>query len=186
MAELVFYRHKFGKFLDHVVAWLSFGKYSHVEFRLPPSTMSRGVCMSLSWRDGGVRAKYIDVADGKWQRYQINPEHLSMMTQLSIAEWFDKFRESKVEYDTLGVLLAPYTWWSNKILRRDKWFCSELCSFICRRFGIYVFPTTLLSPNKMERICRAHPEIFTPLDDDAPSENATIQAIKELGWKPKH
>lgn len=175
MAEIVFYKHKHGKFLDHLVAWLSRGPYSHVEFKLADGPYIIGPCISASFRDGGFRCKHIDLDSGKWKRYRINDAAIKQDSlaqarakgsqswwELAIAEW--ALTQAGLKYDTLGVLLVPFTWWKNKRFRLTCWFCSEVASYICRKWKIFPVPTTQISPNGLERICRAHPEVFEPLN----------------------
>jgi hypothetical protein len=169
MAELVFYRHKHGRLLDHLIGWLTWGKHSHVEFVLSPSPkdsrrdgLQLGV--SSSWRDGGVRDKRLALGSGKWTRYRISTAAMSIQVELRIAEWFVRQRGKK--YDTLGVAMTPFTWWKRKVFRKSRWFCSEICSYVCKNWGAYNFPTTQLSPNRMERICAANPDVFILLSDN--------------------
>ncbi len=158
MAEIIFYRHKHGKLLDHTIGWLTWGQYSHVEFKLTDGPNARGPCISSSWRDGGVRWKHIDLDSGKWTRYHINPKVLPMEKELAIGEW--ALTQKGRKYDTLGVLMVPFTWWKKKLFRLARWFCSELVSYICIRWKVFSFPTCQLSPSRLERLCRAHPEVF--------------------------
>jgi hypothetical protein len=158
MAELIFYKHKHGRLLDRLIGWLTFGDYSHVEFKLTDGPTAPGPCLSSSWRDGGVRGKVVDLGSGKWRRYLISPQELSLCDELEISEWFRE--QEGLKYDTLGVLLVAFTWWSKKLLRRKRWFCSEICSYICKRWRIFNFPTTQISPSRLERICRHNPMVF--------------------------
>lgn len=161
MAEIAFYQHKYGTFLDHAISYLTVGRCSHVEFKLTDGAYSKGPCISSSFRDGGVRHKMLDLSSGKWIRYRINPDILTIDRELDIAEWFS--HERGKQYDLLGVFMVPFTFWKKKLFRRGQWFCSEIVSHICCRWGIHRFSTTQLSPNRMERICREHPEVFEPL-----------------------
>lgn len=164
MAEIVFYRAKYGGPLDKTIAWLTWGEYSHVEFQLTKSPTGAHPCLSSSWRDGGVRWKRIDVTTGKWTRYMICPHYLAYPeTELEIAEWM--LTQENKKYDTLGVLLVPFTFWKNKLFRRARWFCSEICAHICREWKIFPFCTTQLSPSRMERICAANPKVFIRIPD---------------------
>jgi hypothetical protein len=165
MAELVFYRYKKGRIRDWLIAWVTWGKYSHAEVKLTDGPGAAGPCITGSFVDGGVRWKHIDLKSGRWQRYKINPEVVLYVDELTAAEWVECRKGQR--YDMLGMLLVPFTWWSKKLFRRNRWFCSELSAALCRQMGLDCFPTTQISPNRMERICRRHPEIFTPLPDDA-------------------
>jgi hypothetical protein len=161
MAELAFYQHKHGNLVDHSIGWATMGKYSHVELKLTDTPFSPGPCISSSFRDGGARHKMIDLASGKWTRYRINPDILTLQRELEIAEWFCTQRGLK--YDLLGVFAVPFTFWKHKLFRKQRWFCSEITTHICCRWGIHKFPTTQLSPSRQERIVREHPEVFEPV-----------------------
>ena len=69
---------------------LKYIPYSHAELVI------NGICYSSSSRDGGVRSKYIDYTEGKWDIYEIT---------IDIEYALDWFNENKgKKYDWAGIL----------------------------------------------------------------------------------
>lgn len=90
-------------------------KYSHCELVI------NGVCYSSSYRDGGVRAKFIDLNSGKWDLLPVDGDE-----KLAIARFAaDKGKR----YDWLGMLrVCPLLRW---LPRNDsKRFCSEMVAWM--------------------------------------------------------
>lgn len=147
---LAFYKGR-ARFLDRLIQWWTASRFSHVEMFEAPGTPkeaeararlfnNRGlrmalspVCISASWRDGGVRAVAIDLDPARWE--------------LVAAPWADAARavgaarrQIGKPYDLPGLVRT-------QILRIDRerdfkaaWFCSELVGFatmISSRFWMH-------------------------------------------------
>ena len=92
----------------HAVCWWTGDIHSHCEMVI------KGVCYSSSNRDGGVRAKVIDLTTGRWDFYLVDGDEDEALA------WFKLHMGQG--YDWLGpcrfvLPLLPH------FLRR--WFCSE-------------------------------------------------------------
>ena len=112
MLEVAFYKGKHRLF-DRAVQWWTRGPYSHTEVILE-RTEAAAYCVSSSWRDGGVRGKWIVLDPKRWDIVQTDgdPE--------AARQWLLKHVGKK--YDLLG--LFGFVWRA----RRDnphRWFCSE-------------------------------------------------------------
>lgn len=112
------------RFSDWLTRKLTKGIYSHCEIVVEREEMIGNYdsdiiydCYSSSIRDGGVRKKYIDVTDKKWDLVE-----LKGVTEKQIKEYFEKTKGAK--YDWLGaigvVFGIPHA--------RSKFFCSEWCA----------------------------------------------------------
>lgn len=98
--------------LTHVATCAAtLSRYSHCELVI------EGICYSASARDGGVRAKRIDLNSGRWDVIEINGDDAFAL------EWFRS--HIGAEYDWTGALRFLFP-----ILRhrRGLWFCSEACA----------------------------------------------------------
>lgn len=84
-------------------------RYSHCELVI------QGVCYSASARDGGVRAKQIDLRSGHWDVLPV----LGADADAALA-WFEAHRGQP--YDWVGVLRFALPFLPQ---RQGKWFCSE-------------------------------------------------------------
>lgn len=113
--QLAFYRGPATKPWDRfrhwcVRAWTN-SKWSHVELVID------GICHSSSPRDGGVRAKVIDLRSGKWDVIDIQADTARAL------QWF-KDHDGQ-DYDWAGIArfvlpLLPHN--------DDQWFCFESVS----------------------------------------------------------
>lgn len=81
-----------GNFYDKLIRAVTFSKYSHCELVI------NELCYSSSPRDGGVRVKYINLHDGKWDLFPINGD------DQKAREWFIKNVGKK--YDWLGAVTS--------------------------------------------------------------------------------
>lgn len=97
-----------GNFYDLLTRLVTFSKYSHCELVID------GVCYSSSPRDGGVRAKIIDLQDGQWDTYSIKGDKVKALS------WFNN-HDGK-SYDWMGTIKSVIPLFVN---HKDKWFCSE-------------------------------------------------------------
>lgn len=112
MVRLAFYKGA-GTVGNALVRTWTRSRYSHCELVID------GMCYSSSVRDGGVRAKRIDLDSGHWDIVDL--------------PWADK--AAALEYWAL-TKSQPYDWWgligSQVLNRRSDWggaaFCSEWCA----------------------------------------------------------
>ena len=98
-------KNKLGRLLVCIGTW---SKYSHCELVI------NGMCYSASARDGGVRAKLIDLASGHWDVVDVPGDAMRALM------WFQAHQGQP--YDWLGVLRFALP-----VLRQrpGEWFCSE-------------------------------------------------------------
>lgn len=110
--RLAFYRGRpkgLAGLFDALVRWWTRGAYSHVEL-----VLGDGTCWSSSSRDGGVRAKAIDLASGNWDLVAITGD------EAAAQAWFAA--HAGAGYDYLG--LFGFVWRPGTGDNR-RWFCSE-------------------------------------------------------------
>lgn len=113
--QLAFYKARRGGWkglFDRAVRWWTSGPYSHVEL-----VLADGTCWSSSNRDGGVRAKWINLTPRHWDILPVAGDERAALA------FFEQHQGAK--YDFLGLfgfILRPY--------RGDtrRWFCSEICA----------------------------------------------------------
>lgn len=99
--------------LSHkLTCWFTGSLYSHVELVID------GMAYSSSARDGGVRAKQLDLTTGRWDVIDI--EMVDPLAESDALEWFIERLGEK--YDWAGVLrfVLPFV-----PQRSNQWFCSE-------------------------------------------------------------
>lgn len=114
MIHLALYKGPADDWLHKLGHWIvcigTLSRYSHVELVVD------GVCYSSSSRDGGVRAKVIDLYSGHWDVFPVDGD------AERAKAWFIAHMGQK--YDWLGVLrFVPGLKWLPR--RKDEWFCSE-------------------------------------------------------------
>lgn len=112
MVRLALYKGK-GTIGNALIRWWTRSPYSHCELVVGAR------CYSSSIRDGGVRAKVIDLDSGNWNVIDLPHVNPIAITQL-FAEtkgagygWLDLF--------TQQVLHTPFE-------DRSRWYCSEWCA----------------------------------------------------------
>jgi hypothetical protein len=91
--------------------------YSHCELVFgQPNMHGSSLCASSSARDGGVRFKWINLKDGKWDVYD-----LPGFDEKTAKAWF--YDRQGLKYDYLGLLwfVLPIRKFNNP----RRWFCSE-------------------------------------------------------------
>lgn len=132
--QLAMYRGPARGFLHKLSHWgiclYTLSRWSHCEIVID------GVCYSSSARDGGIRAKAINLHDGKWDVF-----YLDGVSKDDVLEWFNK--NMGKPYDWFGVarFVLPFL-----RQRPDEWFCSEACAeAIGVRDGCGMSPDDLFS-----------------------------------------
>lgn len=102
------------RFFDRLVCLIDGSEYSHAELVVEYNPAGLSLCRSSSYRDGGVREKYINLQSGHWVVIQIQGNR-------GFANyWFQKSKGSK--YDWLGLGRTVFKWFPNY---RDRFFCTE-------------------------------------------------------------
>lgn len=119
MIELAFYKGQ-GRLFDRLVRWWTRGPYSHCEVVTHRSSSGVAWCISSSWRDGGVRGKWIELDPAKWDVLAV-PGVDSAVAHLWLA------RHAGAGYDIAGLL--GFVWRPVRSAHR-LWFCSETCADI--------------------------------------------------------
>lgn len=126
MIRLAFYKAQKGKWWDKLIAARTGSEYSHVELALPS-----GTCWSASPREGCVRGKLIDLADGKWDVIGVR---LRPDSRIGRTEQFCLDHEG-ARYDWPGVIaigLSPLP----GMQIPQWWFCSEFVAAALRDGGV--------------------------------------------------
>jgi hypothetical protein len=99
--------------LSHaLIKWWFKSPYSHSELVIG------GVCWTASYRDGGVRAKVIDLHDGKWDLFPV-PAHKRDAALAFLQQ------EKGKPYDQAGVVSYVLRFVKHN---PNKWFCFEICA----------------------------------------------------------
>lgn len=119
------------------------------------------LCISSSSRDGGVRAKYIDLDSGSWELTQLDA--LSPIQCQVIRDWCDAQMGKK--YDWTGILLGSLThlFSFSKFFQRlfnvtgipdqdsSKYFCSEFTATALNQIlPNQQFATTWITPQQLK------------------------------------
>jgi len=114
------------------------GSYSHCEIEF-----SDGWAFSSSGRDGGVRFKKLQYTRNYviyWDRIDI-----TVSNEEELRSWAIEQLDAK--YDWLGII---GTCLGCPLESRFRWFCSEICSTICKAAGLYS-GSTLITPSELYR-----------------------------------
>ena len=99
------------KLFDWLVCWWTNSPYSHCELVI------HDICYSSSARDGGVRAKKIDLDSGHWNVFEITGDKQAALS------WFKDHDGDKYDVAGLFGFVLPV-----KTNNRSRWFCSEACA----------------------------------------------------------
>lgn len=112
--EVCFYKASAGTWFDKLIAWVSKGKYSHVELVFDNN---QSFSSSVRW-PSGVRFKSIDYDEAKWDIFTLVVSDESYDKALAFAN-----SQTGKGYDILGVLFII-----DRGIRenKNKWFCSEV------------------------------------------------------------
>lgn len=113
MVKIAFYKNKSHLF-NKLVSWYTRGKYSHCEIIVGETQAGESVCYSSSFRDHGVRKKYIILDPNVWDVVTIDYDP-------KIAQdWFDQ--RIGYKYDVLGLVGFLFRRLDGE---KRKYFCSE-------------------------------------------------------------
>lgn len=111
--KVAFYKGK-DSWIDRFIAWYCRGEYSHCELVMTMLDDSKGVCLSSSMQDGGVRIKAIN----------FNPDHWDLVTVSVDLDRLNRWIQENLgmKYDRRGLF--------GFVLRRipekkKRWYCSE-------------------------------------------------------------
>lgn len=94
------------------------GRFSHGEWLAP-----NGLCYSSSFRDGGVRHKYVDVRSGRWVLYTVPATQAEIDAHY---QWFFDHRDDKYDVASLAGFVLPW-----RVSDSKRVFCTE-CHAACR------------------------------------------------------
>lgn len=100
--------HKVTHYITRLFTW---SKYSHAELVID------GVCYSSSARDGGVRAKVIDVHGARWDVFELD---LPIEVAESARLWFELHEEDLYDYRNLIRYVFPGVGHN-----KNQWVCYE-------------------------------------------------------------
>lgn len=102
-----------GDLFDTLIRLRTGSIYSHCELVI------NGCCYSSSPRDGGVRAKQIDLDSGNWDLIEIDDRRAGL-----VLSFFELTQGAK--YDWTGAVIGRGL--GVRIESRSRWFCSEWCA----------------------------------------------------------
>lgn len=140
MYKLAFYKAEYGDWKEKILAFLTGGPFSHVEFILQDFPNGDSLCFSSSTRDGGTRIKRMNINNEHWIIYPLYRTESNTIYDFCI--------------DRCGV---PYDWWSILLfffpftLQNNKYYCSEIVSIILNTFFQYNL-NTKISVNELFRL----------------------------------
>ena len=147
--HLAFYRgEQHGRWLDRAIARHDRGPFSHVELVFAQHPRGRSVaCFSSSWRDGGVRFKWLTLGGANAPKWAVLPVPMWPADVLRVRRWC--VRQVGGRYDVPGVLAFKLPLVRDRL---DWWFCSEICCRALQEAGLLrgVRPASL-SPNGLFR-----------------------------------
>lgn len=104
--------------LDWIICKFSSSRFSHVELVTNyDSVTGRGLGWTSSYRDGGVRCKYINFNTGRWELYEVP----TVYSEKELTDWFS-VRVGQY-YDVFGAISTLIPFFRNSL---KKWFCSEI------------------------------------------------------------
>ena len=145
---------EFYKVLHHkLVCWWTHGDYSHCELVLGQRPRADGVleyeCASSSFRDKGVRSKWMELPTSKWTIVEIDGDYIyaRAVFNVHIFQGYDRLA-------WLGHLWRPITG------SPDKWTCSEFVAYMLNMYEPWRYdPATLfavlVSHGRIVQMCEA-------------------------------
>ena len=147
-------RKELWKVLHHkLVCWWTHGDYSHCELVLGQRQRADGKieyeCASSSYRDDGVRSKWMELPSAKWTIIEIDGDGVYARAVLTVhmGEGYDKKA-------WLGHVWRPITG------SPDKWTCSEFVALMLNlyepwRYGPNMLYAALVSRGRIVQMCDA-------------------------------
>ena len=145
---------EFYKVLHHkLVCWWTHVDYSHCELVLGQRIRDDGVieyeCASSSFRDKGVRSKWMELPTSKWTIVEIDGDYIyaRAVFNVHIFQGYDRLA-------WLGHLWRPITG------SPDKWTCSEFVAYMLNMYEPWRYdPATLfavlVSHGRIVQMCEA-------------------------------
>lgn len=104
---------------DRLTCWRTGSRFSHCELVEVPNRQGIAqLCCSSSFRDKGVRSKWIDLTSGRWVLVEVP----SLKVEPAL-HWF--MEHAGAPYDWFGLLGWVFPW---RVSMREWWFCSEACA----------------------------------------------------------
>ncbi|WPY95595.1 hypothetical protein T8T21_05590 [Limimaricola variabilis] len=92
-------------------------RYSHVELVvLPPNARGEHYCLSASWRDNGVRGRWIELHPDHWTVLELDADAWAVAGFIAAR--------AGASYDFWGAVLSFVQ--SVRLGQQDRWFCSEI------------------------------------------------------------
>ena len=129
---------EFYKVLHHkLVCWWTHGDYSHCELVLGQRPRADGVieyeCASSSFRDKGVRSKWMELPTSKWTIVEIDGDYIyaRAVFNVHIFQGYDRLA-------WLGHLWRPITG------SPDKWTCSEFVAYMLNMYEPWRYDPAML------------------------------------------
>jgi hypothetical protein len=122
------------KLFDRLVCWRTRGRFSHVELVAD----GKALCFSSSLRDGGVRAKQINLHTGRWVLVEL-PDAGNVMLG-SAMKWFRVHAGAGYDWFSLLAFVVPLPLRDSR-----RWYCSEAVGMATRLWT----SRRKISPNKL-------------------------------------
>lgn len=95
----------------YLTRFWTMSKYSHAELVID------GICYSSSARDGGVRAKEIDLNSGRWDVFHISNDNILKNKALL---WFNEHNGDSYDYRNIVRFIIPFIGHN-----KNHWVCFE-------------------------------------------------------------
>lgn len=117
--QIALYKGPADGWLNKIAHWaicaFTLSRHSHCELVI------RGVCVSASARDGGVRAKQIDLASEKWDVIYVDDPY--GVRSANAWAWFEAHAGQQYDWAGIARFCLPFL-----PQHSDQWFCSEACA----------------------------------------------------------
>lgn len=133
--KIAFYKARYGKVIDFLIAVVTVSKYSHCELVFPD-----GTCASASPRDGGIRFKIIPLGS-RWDVFELTTHP----TSAEIREWFETHDGDT--YDFFGAIGSAFGFDLTKPKRK---FCSQSCASALK------LSHSVVSPGRLFNLLKRH------------------------------
>ena len=103
-----------------------------------------GICFTSSGQDGGVRAKKIDLTDGRWEVFDI-PDPLDQLKE-RVIRFYGTTRELKYGWMDIMTYMIPFV-----PPDRDKYICSE---WVTEALGWGIVNTYKIKPSDLYKLVK--------------------------------